>query len=137
MTPPNSPLNEPWMDSALCAQTDPDMFFPENGASARPAKKICAECPVREACLEFALRTNVDDGVWGGLSITELRLLRGPNPEVTNRSLVDYTYVAELVRLGYNDREVAVRANIWPETVWRWRKKNGVPANVGPTAVRA
>ena len=66
--PTRSVEREPWMDEALCAQTDPDAFFPESGASSRAAKALCAECPVRVACLEYALANNLQDGIYGGLS---------------------------------------------------------------------
>ena len=65
-----------WQDFALCAQTSPDMFFPEEGASAAPAKKICAECTVREICLQYALDNDRRYGVWGGLSAAERQKLR-------------------------------------------------------------
>lgn len=62
---------EEWMDDALCAQTDPDMFFPEKGGSTENAKKVCAACTVRLECLEYALRHNERHGIWGGMSRTE------------------------------------------------------------------
>lgn len=65
-----------WRDDALCAQTDPDMFNPPTGADARPAKKICCRCDVREQCLKYALETNQQSGIWGGLSFGERRRLR-------------------------------------------------------------
>lgn len=65
-----------WMSDALCAQTDPDAFFPEAGGSSRAAKALCAECPVREACLEYALTNNLQDGIYGGRSPKERARLR-------------------------------------------------------------
>lgn len=65
------------MDRALCAQTDPELFFPERpGVSPRLAKQICAGCPVRVECLEYALRNGERFGVWGGLSPKERARLR-------------------------------------------------------------
>ena len=66
---------EPWMDDGLCAQTFPEAFFPEQGSSARDAKRICAACPVKAQCLEYALRNGERFGVWGGLSERERRAL--------------------------------------------------------------
>lgn len=74
--PSRSVLREPWMDEALCAQTDPDAFFPESGASSRAAKALCAECPVRVACLGYALANNLQDGIYAGLSPKERARLR-------------------------------------------------------------
>lgn len=59
---------EPWMQDALCAQTDPDVFFPEKGGTSAPAKSICAGCDVRPECLHYAVRTQQRHGVWGGTS---------------------------------------------------------------------
>ena len=44
-----------WQERALCAQTDPEAFFPEKGGSTREAKKVCLTCEVRDDCLEYAL----------------------------------------------------------------------------------
>ena len=57
-----------WREDALCAQTDPEAFFPEQGSSPRPAKVVCDACPVRVDCLEHALANDELYGVWGGLS---------------------------------------------------------------------
>lgn len=65
-----------WQADALCAQTDPESFFPEKGGSTRDAKKICASCEVRGECLEYALSNDERFGIWGGLSERERRKLR-------------------------------------------------------------
>ena len=65
-----------WHESALCAETDPEAFFPEKGGSTREAKKICTGCEVRAECLEFALANDERFGIWGGLSERERRRLR-------------------------------------------------------------
>ena len=64
------------MDSALCAQVGGEEFFPEYGESTQAAKTVCAVCPVREACLGYALATNQTIGVWGGLTVVERRALK-------------------------------------------------------------
>lgn len=65
-----------WQTDSLCAQTDPEAFFPEKGGSTRDAKKICASCEVRTQCLEYALANDERFGIWGGLSERERRKLR-------------------------------------------------------------
>jgi WhiB family redox-sensing transcriptional regulator len=65
-----------WQTDALCAQTDPEAFFPEKGGSTRDAKKICSGCEVRSECLEYALANDERFGIWGGLSERERRKLR-------------------------------------------------------------
>ena len=65
-----------WQERALCAQTDPEAFFPEKGGSTREAKKICEVCPVRAECLAYALEHDERFGIWGGLSERERRRLK-------------------------------------------------------------
>ena len=70
-----------WVARALCKDEDPELFFPigANGPASSQivaAKAICARCPVRSSCLEWALATAQDAGVWGGLSEEERRALR-------------------------------------------------------------
>lgn len=62
-----------WMLEAKCLDADPEAFFPEKGGSTREAKRICAACPVREDCLDFALANDERFGIWGGLSERERR----------------------------------------------------------------
>lgn len=75
------PLRDPdedlaWQDFALCAQTDPEAFFPEKGGSTREAKKVCRSCEARPDCLQYALDHDERFGIWGGLSERERRKLR-------------------------------------------------------------
>lgn len=66
---------QPWMEAALCLQTDPEVFFPEKGGTTIPAKRICGDCDVRAECLAWALDHAEAYGVWGGLSAIERRRL--------------------------------------------------------------
>jgi len=65
-----------WQEQALCAQTDPEAFFPEKGGSTREAKRICVGCDVKGECLEYALGQDERFGIWGGLSERERRRLK-------------------------------------------------------------
>ena len=65
-----------WQAEALCAQTDPEAFFPEKGGSTRDAKKICGGCEVKAQCLDYALENDERFGIWGGLSERERRKLK-------------------------------------------------------------
>lgn len=70
-----------WRDEAICRETDPDLFFPI-GTTGQAllqidrAKQVCDECTVQVSCLEFALETNQDSGIWGGTSEEERRDIR-------------------------------------------------------------
>lgn len=62
-----------WTTDALCAQADPEAWYPEKGGSSARAKAICGGCAVRRQCLEHALTNDERFGVWGGLSERERR----------------------------------------------------------------
>ncbi|MBT2508857.1 WhiB family transcriptional regulator [Streptomyces sp. ISL-98] len=64
------------MADALCAQVDPELFYPETGVISAPVRRICMACEVRTECLEYALTTPERQGVWGGLSENERRKLK-------------------------------------------------------------
>lgn len=64
---------EPWMRDAICAQVDPEMFYPDKGGSTAEAKRICQGCPARQPCLEFGLANNERFGIWGGVSERDRR----------------------------------------------------------------
>jgi WhiB family redox-sensing transcriptional regulator len=68
-------LNDTWREDALCRQTDPELYFPERGGNTRDAKETCMACEVRTQCLDFALDTGQNHGIWGGVSERELRRL--------------------------------------------------------------
>ena len=76
-------LNGP--DSANCLGVDPDLFFPERGASTREAKEVCRGCVVRMDCLEYALVNGEKFGIWGGLSERERRRLRRQRAQSNRR----------------------------------------------------
>lgn len=70
-----------WRDQATCRDTDPELFFPIGTTGQAllqiaKAKSVCCQCPVTVECLEFALETNQDTGIWGGNSEDERRHMR-------------------------------------------------------------
>ena len=79
-----------WQHKALCSQTDPEAFFPEKGGSTRDAKRVCAQCEVREQCLKWAIYQSgyltikgYDErfGIWGGMSERERRRYKKEHKE--------------------------------------------------------
>ena len=68
--------DQEWHSRALCAQTDPEAFFPEKGGSTREAKRVCMSCEVRAECLDYALAKDERFGIWGGLSERERRRVK-------------------------------------------------------------
>ena len=79
---PGASAEADWRHHAACRGTpDPDIFFPIGNTGPaleqiEAAKEICLPCPVRMECLEWAIETRQDSGVWGGLSEDERRILR-------------------------------------------------------------
>jgi WhiB family redox-sensing transcriptional regulator len=70
-----------WRDQAACRDTDPDLFFPIGSTGPaieqiESAKTVCMQCEAQRSCLEFALITNQESGIWGGTSEDERRKLR-------------------------------------------------------------
>ena len=69
-----------WVESAACAQTDPELFFPEKGKPSGSAKLVCRRCPAIAECLEFALNSPIQvEGVWGATTFKERQELRRQN----------------------------------------------------------
>jgi WhiB family redox-sensing transcriptional regulator len=64
-------MDTDWMANGKCRDLPPAVFFPSDGVGVGVARRICAHCPVREACLEYALDNRIDHGVWGGTSERE------------------------------------------------------------------
>jgi WhiB family redox-sensing transcriptional regulator len=88
-------VNRSWTEQALCMQFDPEIFFPEKGASTREAKQVCGDCEVRIQCLESALANDYAFGVFGGLSSHERRQLKKGRPA---KSPTDMGLVREWAR---------------------------------------
>jgi WhiB family transcriptional regulator, redox-sensing transcriptional regulator len=79
-----------WREDVACHGADPDLFFPigTTGAASRQAemaKRICRACPVQIQCLAWALQNGVTDGVWGGTTPDERRMIRNMSRKTTSR----------------------------------------------------
>jgi WhiB family redox-sensing transcriptional regulator len=66
-------METPWMNDGSCRNHPPEVFFPSDGVGVTIAQRICATCPVRQPCLEYALENRIDHGVWGATSERERR----------------------------------------------------------------
>lgn len=69
-------MRRDWARDALCAEIDPELFYPDKGGTSRPAKEVCSACSVTAECLAYALEVDDRYGVWGGLTVLERRRLR-------------------------------------------------------------
>ena len=75
-----------WRLDAACRDLDTAIFFPESDDEIARAKAVCASCPVRQECLDFALITRQDDGVWGGLDENERKRVRRRRQEAARKT---------------------------------------------------
>jgi WhiB family redox-sensing transcriptional regulator len=66
-------MDTEWMVHGSCRTEPPSRFFPSDGVGVDIARRLCASCPVKEPCLEYALVNRIDHGVWGGASERERR----------------------------------------------------------------
>jgi WhiB family redox-sensing transcriptional regulator len=65
-----------WRRQAACRGTNLDLFYPERGQTAEPARQVCAACPVRQPCLDYAVSNRITHGIWGGMTERERRPLQ-------------------------------------------------------------
>ena len=100
-------VDQPWAADGLCAQTDPDAFFPDLGGSVKQAKKVCAQCDVRAECLDWALSTNERFGVWGGKSERERRALTPHNTPCPYCDKAFYSQYAVSSHIGHAHKNIA------------------------------
>ena len=66
-------MDTKWMATGNCRTEPPSLFFPSDGVGVEVARRICADCPAKAPCLEYALANGIDHGVWGGASERERR----------------------------------------------------------------
>ena len=82
-------MDTEWMSQGKCNDTPPSTFFPSDGVGVDVARRICADCSVKAACLEYALYNRIDHGVWGGTSERERRrILRQRRIDAGNRRAI-------------------------------------------------
>ena len=119
-----------WMADGLCAEVDPELFYPEGGESNRDAKRICAGCEVRVECLAYALAHRERFGVWGGTTERERRRMRRPViRQAPGRRRPDKREgVVRQLAATLTDPEIAVRLGCSARTVLRIRSAAGIPA---------
>src|SRR5580698_11089526 len=67
------PVETSWMAEGKCRELPPEVFFPSDGVGVEVARRICADCPAKAPCLEYALYNRIEHGVWGGASERERR----------------------------------------------------------------
>lgn len=91
-----------WMKQAACKGADPSIFFPPNGDAGMglEAKAICAECVVRDVCLDYALSERIEDGIWGGKSARDRRRIKSRLSRETHSTLLSGGRVASEWRQG-------------------------------------
>lgn len=107
-----------WHDQALCATTDPELWFPEKGESGRIAKQICGRCPVQAPCLTEAIATGERHGIRGGLNHHERRSLNGGRLAAQAGRAQDH----QRIITALPPSEAAAELGVSARTVQRWRQ---------------
>lgn len=117
-----------WMAEAACRGVDPGLFYPERGASTRVPKSICADCPVKVTCLDYAIEQGERTGVWGGTSERQRRTIRrergltGPPRSVGRK--YDRRRIIELRATGMTLKDIADELGCSLEPVARALREN-------------
>lgn len=83
--------SDDWRERSLCRETSPELFFPigttgDAVEQIEAARAVCAQCLARPECLEFALSTNQEAGVWGGTTEEERRRIRRSRRAATRQA---------------------------------------------------
>jgi WhiB family redox-sensing transcriptional regulator len=99
-----APFATRWRALAACRGADLNLFFPGRGESAGPARRVCAGCPVREPCLDYALTHGITHGVWGGLAERDRRALRSHRIAAARRERNEAIAAAAVA--GYSQAEI-------------------------------
>lgn len=86
-TAPSPALAPEWVDDAACLTADPELWYIDKGGSADPALRVCASCPVLDACFEYAVDTAERFGVWGGMTERQRDRYRRGDDETRRRML--------------------------------------------------
>ena len=116
-----------WLEYAACAGVDADLFFPVGngdsvGEQTADAKRVCAGCPVKSECLDWALETRQYTGVWGGLSERERRGMYPPATSHVDLCMGQQEYIEQRVAQGASHREIGAELGVVHSAVGRaWR----------------
>lgn len=122
---------EPDWTGAICAQVDPELWFPEKGGTSLPSRRLCMTCPLRVTCLEYALSFDINPhGVWGGTTVQERRKLREKRTTPPTRRLNPQANVPQHDRVALLERYDAL-----PERDRKSYVKAGKALGVNPAAV--
>jgi len=100
----SAPFAARWRELASCRGADLNLFFPGRGESAEPARRVCAGCPVREPCLDYALRHGITHGIWGGLAERDRRALRSRRTGAARRARDEA--IAAAAAAGYSQTAI-------------------------------
>jgi len=128
---------EPWREDAICAQTDPELFFPEKGQSSAQAKALCHTCLSESECLAYALRNHETFGVWGGTSEKERKAMRPSTGAAAAAVEERRKRVRELYDQGWEDALIADALGCHVRTVLRIRDKLSLPDREGKQPARS
>ena len=117
---PPAPSVAGWREEAACRGADLALFFPGRGESAGPARQICASCPVRRPCLDYAISYGITSGIWGGLADRDRRPLRTRHVSAVRRERD-----AAIVAAGYTTAAIGREFGLAATSVGRVLRRTG------------
>jgi WhiB family redox-sensing transcriptional regulator len=94
-----------WRELAACRGANLEVFFPSRGESAGTARQVCAACPVRQPCLDYAITNRITHGIWGGLTERERRALQSRWVRASRRERDEA--IAAALAAGYTKASIA------------------------------
>lgn len=117
-----------WQSRAVCAEADPELFFPETFPEARAALQICATCPVLTQCDKLRAEEKATHGVWGGHWYTPTKKhtladLDDPKNLGGGKAKITYQQVLELHAQGFTYEQIADQLGVDRSTVARTMKR--------------
>ena len=119
-----------WREQAACRGARIEVFFPGRGETAGPARQVCAQCPVRQQCLEFAVSNRIVYGIWGGLTGPERRALQPGWLRAARRDRDEAILAADAA--GFTAEEIARSFGLSRMTVTRIARRGNRDARAEP-----
>jgi WhiB family redox-sensing transcriptional regulator len=106
-----------WRTNAACQYVDTDLHFPIANTpgwrkQTQEAKQVCGGCPVREVCLEWALKTGQTAGVWGGKSARQRKEMHRPKATYLDKCLSQQAWIEKQIARGVSQNEIARRLGV-------------------------
>lgn len=116
----------------LCKDEDPDLFQEANLQDSMTARKVCAICPAKEDCLQYAIDIHPISGIWGGTSLRDRNVILGHAQPAGRPLTLKAEYLDKikfLVKIGMTDAAIGRRFGVTRTAIGHFRRRHGIPPN--------